>query len=148
KQADDWLRFRLFGSFAATLGVREISELRHHRKSAQLLALLALHANKALGNEWVAAQLWPDTGSLDSLGHTVPVLRKALGSQGDRLLAKSGSLFLDTTDADVDTLQFAADWENRATIFVPLPAAVELYRGPLLQDWYEPWVEEARRTYH
>jgi DNA-binding SARP family transcriptional activator len=147
-QAAERLRLRLFGPFEAMLGVREMSELRNHRKATQLIALLALHANQALGNEWVAAQLWPDTGSLDSLGHTVPVLRKALGSQGDRLVAKSGSLFLDTTDAEVDTLQFDVAREHRAKTLAPLPAAVDLYRGPLLQDWFDPWVEAPRRAYH
>src|SRR5579871_2937909 len=144
----DRLRLQLFGPFEATLGGSDLSELRNHRKAAQLIALLALHANRALGNEWVATQLWPDTGSLDSLGHTVPVLRKALGSQGDRLVAKSGSLFLDIADAEIDTQRFAMALGNRAETLAPLPAAVELYRGPLLQDWYEPWVEAPRRDYH
>jgi DNA-binding SARP family transcriptional activator len=147
-QTQDQLKLTLFGPFEAMIGDRELSGLREHRKAAQLTALLALYGNKALGNEWIATQLWPETGSLDSLGHTVPVLRRALGAHGHRLVAKAGSLLLDLRDAEADAPRFALAREQQGATVTTLREAVELYRGPLLQDWYEPWVEASRRVYH
>ncbi len=141
------MRLRLFGPFAAMSGQNELPGLRDHRKALQLLALLALHADKALSSEWVAAQLWPETGSLDSLGHTVPVLRKAMGHHGSRLIAKSGSLLLDACSVDLDTVRFLQAWESRSEDDAGLRAAVELYNGSLLQDWYEPWVAIHRAAF-
>jgi DNA-binding SARP family transcriptional activator len=141
------MKLRLFGPFVAAVGGDELPGLRDHRKAMHLLALLALYPNRALGNEWIAGILWPETGSVDSLGHTVPVLRKALGPHSGCLVARSGSLLLDMRGANVDIEQFQEIWERRTDEDADLKAAVDLYNGALLQDWQEPWVEPYRISY-
>ncbi|HLK56381.1 MAG TPA: AAA-like domain-containing protein [Chthonomonadaceae bacterium] len=141
------LSLRLFGPLEAQFNGTALPGLSEHRKAAQLLALLTLYPNKPVGNEWLAEQLWPGIGSLDNLRHTVADLRRALGLYTDRLIAHAGTLHLDCTDLDVDVLVFNAAWERRAQDRMALKEAVERYQGPLLQDWYEEWVERERSRY-
>jgi DNA-binding SARP family transcriptional activator len=74
-QAEIGLKIRLFGPMEVRLNGRALPGLHEHRKAPQLLALLALYANKPIGNEWLATQLWPDLGSIDNLKHTVLLIR-------------------------------------------------------------------------
>src|SRR5579862_7788423 len=141
------LTLRLFGPFEAHRDGTALPGLSEHRKAAQLLALLALYPNRIISNEHLAQHLWPDTASTDSLGHIVPILRRALGPDGSRLTAKAGTLSLDLSGADVDTLAFDLAWERRAVDLAVLEQIVDDYvlDAPLLQDWYDEWVETARK---
>jgi len=147
EQAESGLMLRLFGPLQAQINGAALPGLNEHRKAAQLLALLALSPNKPVGNEWLASQLWPGIGSIDNLKHTVSVLRRALGPYGSCLVAQSGTLCLDLTHADVDVIAFDAAWERRTQDRSALKEAVDRYAGPLLQDWYEEWVEKERSRY-
>lgn len=143
----DELRIRLFGPFEARLNGLALPSLSEHRKAAELLALLMLHADNELGNEWVASHLWPNTGSLDSLKHSVSDLRQALGPMSTRLLARAGKLSLDLTDVVVDVVAFDRAFDEADSDPSAKEEAIELHRGPLLQDWYDDWVETARKDY-
>src|SRR5262249_36972704 len=48
---------------------------------------------------------------------------------------------------DVDTSAFDRAWENAESDPAALEAALARYRAPLLSDWYDDWVEAARKDY-
>ncbi len=141
------LAIRLFGPFDARLSGQPLPGLSEHRKAAQLLALLCLHHGKELGNEWVATHLWPETASIDNLKHSVSILRRALGPFGDQLVARAGKLTLSICGMDVDTAAF--DFGVKAGQDDPsaLRVALDLFRAPLLVDWFDDWVEPHRKAY-
>jgi len=138
------LKLRLFGPFDARDGEAALPGLAEHRKATQLLALLALHAGLELSNEWIATQLWPDNARLDNLAQAVVHVRRALGKDANRLVARGGKLRLDLEDADVDIRRLDRAWEGRANGLAPLYATVEIIQGRLLQDWYDDWVLDSR----
>jgi predicted ATPase/DNA-binding SARP family transcriptional activator len=113
------------------------------RRGLWLLALLALRANRDISREWVATTLWPDSNSArETLRRTLTDLRSILGPSRDSLHADHQYLRLNIPEANVDVLAYDAlakggalsDWE----------AAVALYRGPLLQECPEFWIDQDR----
>ncbi len=143
-ESSNGLSIRLFGPLEVWVYGAPARGLRERQNAARLLAVLALRANTPVSNEWVATRIWPETGSVDSLGHEVPLVRAALGPYGCCLTAKAGSLCLDLRGASVDVLEMGAAWEAREQDPARLRGALELYRGPLLEDWYDDWVEQER----
>ena len=116
------------------------------RKALWILALLTLRHGRPVEREWLAGTLWPDADQSQSFGNLRPAvsdLRRALGSQSDRLQSPDRhSLLLDLSSSEVDLLAFDA------AIAVKSPAsleqAVSLYRGPLLEGCSEEWVFQDR----
>lgn len=136
------LSLQLFGPMQALVGGKPLPPMRS-RKARWLLALLTLQNGQAVNREWVAGTLWPDATlplALANLRPIVSELRRALGDQGERLRTLGRKMIaLDLTDAEVDVIAFdAAITEGR------FEAAVEAYRGALLEDCLEPWVIQAR----
>lgn len=136
------LTLHLFGPMQARVDGEPLPSMRS-RKARWLLALLALQNGQAVGRDWVAGTLWPDATLPVALANLRPVvseLRQALGTQGERLRTLGRKMIsLDLTRAEVDVLTFdAAIAEGR------FEAAVDAYRGPLLEDCREAWVVQAR----
>jgi len=138
---------RLFGFFEAHLNGVPMTGLRV-RDAERLLALLALNHGRMLQSASLAATLWPETGSLESLRQSVTHLRSLLGEQGERLKSSKGGLFLDLEGAEVDVVAF--DQAVASDNIQALRQALALYRGPLLLNWEEghpedqQWVIRAR----
>lgn len=130
-----------FGPMQVLVQGQPLPHLRS-RKALWLLALLTLHQNRPVQREWLAEILWPDVDrpqSLRSLRVILSELKRALGSQGERLQSPTRSLLsLDLTGATVDVLTF----DTAVTRNIPsaLEQAVSLYRGPLLEGCTEEWV--------
>lgn len=113
------------------------------RKALWLLALLTLRDGKPVGREWTAGMLWPTVDASVALANLRPVvseLRRALGNQGERLLIQNRkTLAIDLDGADVDVVAF-----DLAVAQGERERAIELYRGPLLEDSAEEWVPQER----
>jgi predicted ATPase/DNA-binding SARP family transcriptional activator/predicted negative regulator of RcsB-dependent stress response len=139
------IHLRLLGPFGIVLNDRPMLPLRS-RSGLHLLALLALHANREVAREWLAGTLWPDSReeqALANLRRTLTDLRRALGVAAERLTApNTHTLSLRLTEEECDLLAFdTALKSKRAEAW---RQAIALYRGPLLADSYETWIEPER----
>jgi predicted ATPase/DNA-binding SARP family transcriptional activator len=162
------LAIRLFGPMEVRLGSRPLPRLRS-RKGLWLLALLALRAGRDVERRWLAETLWPGddtTAARHSLRQSLHDLRLALGPEAHRLAGDAvRTVRLDVEGAFVDVLVFDAAlargagapeaWgtaerrgagaERSEVVRPALETAVQLYRGPLLEDCAEDWVQPERR---
>jgi predicted ATPase/DNA-binding SARP family transcriptional activator len=140
------LQIRLFGPLEVRIGPHLLLRLRT-RKGLWLLALLALRGGREVERSWLAATLWPDVGEADarrSLRQRLHDLRLALGPEAWRLAGEAPRMLrLDLCGAFVDVLSFDATIARGD--LDSLAAAVQLYRGPLLEECAEEWVLAERQ---
>jgi non-specific serine/threonine protein kinase len=151
-EAAPGLELRLFGPLEVRIGSRPLPRL-HSRKGLWLLALLALRAGagcppgRGIEREWLAGTLWPECDAAQcrrNLRQSLHDLRRSLGPEAGRLIdAAPRALRLELQGAWVDVLAFD-DAIGRADL-LSLEAAVQLYRGPLLEACVEEWCLEERR---
>jgi predicted ATPase/DNA-binding SARP family transcriptional activator len=140
------LTVRCFGPFRVWVRGEPLPRLRS-RKGSWLLALLALHADRDMDRDWLAATLWPGSApasALYSLRMSLKDLRGALGPEADRLrspAARRLRLNLEGTDVDLQAFDVAIARGDT----VALQHAVALYSGPLLEGWQEEWAVRERR---
>ncbi len=144
------LRLTLFGSLQVRQGDTPLAGL-HRREGGRVLAYLALEQGASVSYRTLARHFWPyeiddadpNGGNFRNTRQAIYALRQLLGPDAARLETRGkGIVALDLEGANVDFLEFdrlvqqhdAVAWER----------AVELYRRPLLEDWTEKWVEEAR----
>jgi predicted ATPase/DNA-binding SARP family transcriptional activator len=139
------LSMTLFGPMQVTVGDSPLPRL-HSRKSLWLLALLTLRHGHPVERAWMAETLWPDADPDQAMGGLRSVmsdLRKALGSEGERLQSPNRhALRMDLAGADVDVISFDAAIKSRDLSV--LERAVALYQGPLLEGCSEEWVGQER----
>lgn len=132
------LTITMFGPMQVRLDGESLPHLRS-RKALWLLALLVLKQSRPVERDWLAATLWPDAEvaqSLASLRAVLSDLRRAMGTQGERLHSPSRhTLQLDLTDAWVDVLRFQS--AVRKGDYTALQEAVALYQGSLLEGCAE-----------
>ncbi len=140
------LGIRLFGPLDVQIGGEAVRGLGL-RKAHWLFALLVLRNERAVERSWFAEALWPEQAvfgsdidrALDCLRQSLAHLRKTLGHQADRIRApRPRALWLDLKGADVDVVAF--DQAVRRGDPRSLEVAIDLYRGPLLEDCGEPWI--------
>jgi DNA-binding SARP family transcriptional activator len=149
-------RIQMFGSLKAERDGRTISHFET-RKTAALLACLALQNGKPLSREALAEQLWPDEeweATRNRLRQALSVLRREMEAgetEGSVLTADRMDVCLNaqavTTDAaefralirEASRLSDASDRRSR------LLRAVELYTGELLPGYYEGWIVRERQ---
>jgi DNA-binding SARP family transcriptional activator len=150
------LSIRLFGRFEVRRDEQVVPGL-HPRKTQELFAYLLLHKNRPHSREILANILWPRSTTQQArkyLRHTLWQLQSALDSADTR-----GSIAVLSVDRDwlyidpgfgawLDTAEFEGayllvqgvsgrefDRQQSETV----QQAVELYRGDLLEGWYEDW---------
>jgi predicted ATPase/DNA-binding SARP family transcriptional activator/class 3 adenylate cyclase len=139
------LSLRLFGPFEVLIYGAPLPPLRS-RRAGWILALLALrHSAAGVDRGWLAETLWSDTDHpRANLRTSLDNLRRALGPVAGRLLSPTPrTLALDLEDAEVDVLAF--DQAIARGDPASLEAAVALYRGPLLEECFEEWIDGPRR---
>jgi len=116
------------------------------RNGLWTLGALALRRGLEVEREWLAGILWPDAPrelGLASLRRTLTDLRAALGHYADRITAPTPhSLCLSLRESELDITEFdrcitAGDEES-------LKAAVDLYKGALIECCKEEWIVSAR----
>lgn len=152
------LKISMLGRFSLSFGGRSI---RLGRAPAQCMAFLALHYGRSVGRSRVAGALWPDLSegrARADLSTAIWRVRQALGESPEarRVLVASGdSLALGDEHCDVDVVQFHRGLPTRL-LREPLAleraiAALDLYRGDLLEEWDVEWCrherERLRRAY-
>jgi DNA-binding SARP family transcriptional activator len=135
---------RLFGQVALILDGQAF-RLATPRKSLQVLAYLLLHRDAPVSRDYLAFLIWPDEDEGTArmrLRATISDLLRVLpqpahdfvGSSTDALWwNRESELWLDV-DAFVDASKDAARLEE----------AVALYRGDLLPELYDEWLEDVR----
>jgi DNA-binding SARP family transcriptional activator len=122
-------------------------------KQRVLLAVLLLHANRAVSADVLVEALWgsePPPSAHAALRNYVKRLRKALGDAGHELIGSvPGGYLIRVAANDLDVTTFeeqeragreavaAGDWERAADL---LRAALALWRGEALEDVRSEWL--------
>jgi DNA-binding SARP family transcriptional activator/predicted ATPase len=141
------LEIRLFGYLEVALD-RERLNLATPRKSLQVLAYLLLHRGAPVSREYLAFLLYPDDeegAARAKLRATLRELPKILPSPADRYVSIDADKIAWHPDADiwldVDTFEAASSDSSR------LCEAIDLYRGDLLPEIYDEWLDVIRERY-
>ncbi|HZO90449.1 MAG TPA: tetratricopeptide repeat protein [Chthonomonadaceae bacterium] len=154
--AELW-RIELLGHLCARQGERAVTRFRTHKTGA-LLAYLAYFRERASSREALVELLWPEDdpdAGRNSLRVAINALRGPLEPPGtpsgaviraDRLQVQLNPAACTTDVAEfVAALQAEARAEDEAERVRLLTTAVELYRGELLPDYGEAWIEPERQ---
>lgn len=149
------IRFQLFGKFSVSAAERELD--LHAPKHQELLCYLLVHRDRPHPRETLASLLWGNNSTEKSKKY----LRQALwqiqhaletrpGEPGGGVLVvenewvrfnAEGDLRLDLADFERAYALAQADAErgrNEAAV-AGLRSAVQIYRGDLLEGWYQDW---------
>ena len=148
----------MLGGLAVVHGDRRISRFQT-QKTGALLAFLALHSSKSHGRESLAEMLWPEGDPLairNRLNQAISSLRRQLHppelGPGTVLVSDHHSVGVNSQSVVSDVEEFekhlrlaenAANEDERIKF---LESAVALYKGELLEGYYEDWVF-SRRIY-
>jgi DNA-binding SARP family transcriptional activator len=134
-------RISLFGKPALFIDGR-LQPFRGPRKAVALLAYILLHRDRALSRAAVAEQFWPDEDDESARAALRRHLHRALSAlpepPSDRPWIVGDKVMLRwNPDAalDVDTLAYESLCAAGRR-----EAAVDLYRGDYLEDFYDHWV--------
>ena len=117
-----------------------------------LLALLLLHANEVVSSDRLLDELWtdePPRSGVTALQVRVSQLRKALGTEADRIETKAPGYVVRVASGELDLDRFSRLFEEAggaepATAAEKLRDALALWRGPTLADFaYERFAAAA-----
>jgi predicted ATPase/DNA-binding SARP family transcriptional activator len=149
-------RIELLGGLAVVQGDRRITRFQT-QKTGALLAYLALHPGRNHSREALAEMLWPDGDPVairNRLNQAISSLRRQLHppelGPGTVLVTDHHSLGINSQIISTDVEEFerliklAERSETEADKSKHLEAAVALYRGELLDGYYEEWVFGSR----
>ncbi len=138
------LDVRLFGHLEVALDGERVA-LATPRKSLQVLAYLLLHRSSAVSREYLAFLLYPD----DDEGSARAKLRATL-SELAKVLPQPVERYV-----TIDTDKVA--WNPAASVWIDVEAfeqdagdpnrlaeAIDLYRGDLLPEVYDEWLDVIR----
>ena len=108
-KGDSAMRFAVLGPLAVIDGGDEIPVSSPVHRI--LLAMLLLHANKAVSADLLAEAIWdgaPPITAKASLQNHVMRLRRALGSAGERLVTRAPGYLIEVRDGELDLDRFTA----------------------------------------
>jgi len=145
----------LFREFDATCGDRTINSLGS-KKACELLCYLLINRGRPFSRERLAGLLWPETAETQAkqyLRQTLWQLQSALDEAGDAhdclLSVDSEWISIDLSEQVwLDVGQFEEAYKEAqggngrlpdAQQVAQLETAVALYRGDLLENWYQDW---------
>jgi DNA-binding SARP family transcriptional activator/tetratricopeptide (TPR) repeat protein len=141
------LDVRLFGHLEVALHGRRLT-FPTPRKSLQVLAYLLLHREAPVSREYLAFLLYPDDeegAARAKLRATLSEFPKILPSLADRCIS------IDTDkvawNPDVDLWLDVDAFDKAANDRAGLAEAIELYRGDLLPEVYDEWLDAIRERY-
>jgi DNA-binding SARP family transcriptional activator len=146
----------LFGRFDVRYAGRSVDGLNKHR-AREVLSYLLLHRAHPYPRETLATLLWEDLPA----DHASKYLRQAVWQIQSTLRSQSEAAEKSCLTADAEWIQFRTDSEINVDVFAfehafaacqgvsgsqlddahwrALQYAVELYRGDLLEGWYQDW---------
>jgi DNA-binding SARP family transcriptional activator len=138
----------LLGSFALVGGAGPIH--LHTRRLEALLAYLLLHPEPHT-REKLATLIWGESSDVrarSSLRNALALLRKQFGA-GLLLVDREQVQLNPRFPFRVDALAFREQAEHFLSALSPAPEQVDvaLYRGELLQDFYDEWIAPERERY-
>jgi DNA-binding SARP family transcriptional activator len=141
------LAIRLFGNLEVALDGAPF-RFATPRKSLQVLAYLLLHRRAPVSREYLAFLLYPDDEEASArakLRSTLSELGKILPKPAERyvLVDTDRVSWNPNTDVWLDVDEFAEAAGNAAR----LSDAIELYRGDLLPEIYDEWLDAIRERY-
>jgi predicted ATPase/DNA-binding SARP family transcriptional activator len=141
------LAIRLFGHVEVALDGDQF-RLATPRKSLQVLAYLLLHRGAPVSREYLAFLLYPDDeegAARAKLRGTLSELPKILPQPAERyvMIDLDKIAWNPTADVWLDVDSFAAAATDRSR----LEEAIELYRGDLLPEVYDEWLDAIRERY-
>jgi DNA-binding SARP family transcriptional activator len=150
------LRISLFGKFQAQCDDRCLSGLEAH-KVQELLCYLLLYRHQPHPRETLADLLWANTSTAQSKKHLRQLLWQLQSAFESQIESDNGSILLAEPDwiqinphfnfwLDVAVFEEAFELTrgvagrelDRASAGM-LQQAVDLYRGDLLEGWYQEW---------
>jgi DNA-binding SARP family transcriptional activator len=146
------LTARLFGRFEADLGARDRERIGS--RAQELLSFLLLRRDRAFKREALAGMLWGDCPAETSRKHLRQALwqvQVALGTACDQRITTVDEDWVGLNPgleiwSDVDEFQRVAKLVGglrgsamSARLTEQVRHAVELYRGDLLEGWYQEW---------
>jgi len=150
-----WCRIELFGGFGVRVNGKLITRFRT-RKTASLLAYLAYHLNRLHPREMLVEMFWRDnkpkqgrnslSKAVSSLSHqlSLPVDSGSI-LYADRFYVGLRAEFVSTDVADFDAhLKMARSSRSVQERIFHLAEAVKVYRGELLPEFYDNWIELER----
>ena len=148
------IKFRLFGNFQACLS-EELATASITGKPEELFCFLLLHRQMMTARENLATLFWGDTSTVQSKKYLRDALwklqeRLALSQEEPPVLLASAECVYVNPQADVwvDVAEFETAFSAVATVrgrqLTPeqaqsLRCAIALYRGDLLEGWYQDW---------
>lgn len=141
------LAVRMFGQLEMNLDGAPF-KFATPRKSLQVLAYLLLHRRAPVTREYLAYVLFPDDEEAVArtrLRSTIGDMQKILPGPIERYVSVEGESIAWNSEAslwlDVDTFEAASADPNR------LNEAIALYRGDLLPQIYDEWIESERERH-
>ncbi|HEV3309377.1 MAG TPA: AAA family ATPase, partial [Chloroflexota bacterium] len=141
--ADETIHLRLLGGFALSSGNESQIKVGLGRQQ-ELVAWLGLHPGVSQSRLIVAGLLWPDSGEAEARRN----LRKLIHDLRTSWPQVDQWIHIDQTSltwaapesrARIDVSEFGEQSE-RPTDMAAATAAVAIYIGDLLPDWYQDWV--------
>ncbi len=121
-----------------------------HRKAAELIAYLSCAWGEPTSKAEIASVLWPDVDekrARDSLYKTCNVVKKLRhGNLSFPLVDTRGEAWIDMTRASCDLIEFEQLYRRRGEP-ESCRRAIDLYRGPLLDEDLYDWTTEATAYY-
>ena len=146
---------RMFGALRLETGSESLTKFQTKR-SALILARLAIARGQHIGRDELAEQLWPDD-FLDvtrlRLRQELRRLRQVVGPFGDHLRTDRQWIEVEPGFLTTDVEQFdsaiatANSTHDPAERLARLLEAVDLLGGPFLAGFQDPWVLATRRDY-
>lgn len=149
------IAIQLLGTFQAQRGNTPLPSL-HLREGERLLVYFVLHSSESVSSKELAHRFWPfeaqmnpgEQGDYPSVRQALRSLRQALGPDAERITRpQRTAVRFDVSGMNIDVFTF--DRLVRVQDATEWPAAyaeaVELYRGPLLASWNEPWLVAPRK---
>jgi DNA-binding SARP family transcriptional activator len=149
------IRFQLFGKFCVSAAERELD--LHAPKHQELLCYLLVHRDRPHPRETLASLLWGENSTDKSkkylrqaLWQIQHALESGLGAPGGGVLVvenewvqfnAAADLWLDVAafERAFALAQGGAGHDLGGAAVAALRAAVEMYRGDLLEGWYQDW---------
>ncbi|HEY6190274.1 MAG TPA: BTAD domain-containing putative transcriptional regulator [Pyrinomonadaceae bacterium] len=148
------ISFQLFGKFCAHCSERELDV--HALKEQELLSYLLVYRNRPHSREMLASLLWGDSSTEKSKKYLRQALWHLQSALEPKAGAASGVLVIGNEwvqlNAEAEMWLDVAEFEqafalaqgvtgcNMTEAFVEaLQKAVQVYRGDLLEGWYQDW---------
>ncbi|MDR8389575.1 hypothetical protein NC796_00410 [Aliifodinibius sp. S!AR15-10] len=149
------LHINLFGGFCLKFNGEQIADLDSPRLQ-QILAYLILNRSSRQSRQYLAFQFWPDSSekqALANLRNQLHLLRNVFPEAERYLIVDHKSLQWNTQVTSIsDVAKFEVSVRQAKQVkkekdthqIKALKKAISLYKGPLLPEYYEDWIEHHR----